>query len=240
MHKAALLRAGLLSCSLLLPAACTTQDINTALDMVQQSGVQQPASLSTGIKQALELGAERASADLSQQGGYSGNPALRINLPPEVTDIANTLRRFGLGGQVDQIEALMNQGAEQAAGEAQKVFIDAIRDMSIEDALGIVRGSENAATTYFRDKTETSLRARYQPIIAQNLEKVGFYNQYRSFLSVYDTLPIPNKVNLDLEDYVLEHSLDGLFARMAQEEALIRQDPMGRGSAVIASVFNRK
>lgn len=240
MRKAAFFRFTLLSCSLLLPAACTTQDINTALDMVQQSGMQQPASLSTGIKQALELGAERASTDLSQQGAYAGNPALRIDLPPEVKNVADTLRRFGLGGQVDQIEALMNQGAEQAAGEAQKVFIDAIRNMSIEDALGIVRGPENAATMYFRENTEASLRERYQPIIAKNLEQVGFYNQYRSFLSVYDTLPIPNKINLDLEDYVLKRSLDGLFARMAQEEALIRQDPMGRGSAVIASVFNRK
>lgn len=239
MQNVALFRVSLLTCALFLPTGCTTQDIESVLDAVAQSSSQQQVNMAEGIKQALELGSERASADLSQRGGYANNPLLRIQMPEHMQQISGTLRRYGLGGQVDRIESLMNQGAEQAAIEAKAVFFDAIRAMTIDDAVGIVRGPDNAATLYFKDRTEAALRARYQPIIERNLQQVGFYNQYRTFLGVYENLPIPNKVSLDLEQHVLDRSLQGLFTRMADEEALIRKDPLGRGSTVIASMFNR-
>ena len=197
------------------------------------------STLARAIKESLELGSVRASDLLSKAGGYSNHPLYRIELPEQVQPIAKRLRQFGLGGQLDQIETLMNRGAEQAAVEAKAVFVDAVRAMTVTDALGIVRGQETAATDYFRRQTETSLRQRYAPIIQRNLEQIGFYAQYRKTLNAYKQLPIQNKPNLDLEEHVLAQSLNALFAPVAEDEKLIRRDPLGRGSSAIAAVFGK-
>ena len=196
--------------------------------------------MANGIKQALELSSVRASDALSAPGGYANDPALRIVFPEQLQTVTNAMRQFGMGRYVDQVESLMNQGAEQAATEAKALFVGAVRNMTVTDALGIVRGDDTAATDYFRTHTESSLRERYQPIIRRNLEQVGFYDEYRLMLDVYNTLPIRNRLNLDLENYVLNRSLDGLFSRVAAEEKLIRQDPLGHGSSLIASIFQRR
>jgi len=141
---------------------------------------------------------------------------------------------------MDQVESLMNQGAEKAAVEAKAVFVDAVRNMSVTDALGIVRGNSTAATDYFRAQTEASLRQRYLPIIQQNLQQIGFYNQYQQLLGTYKMLPIANKPDLDLEQHVLNAALDGLFKQVGVEEQLIRKDPVGRGSQIIGAVFGPK
>jgi hypothetical protein len=202
-------------------------------------GTQSQAALVRAVKESLELGSVRASDLLSKKGGYANHPVYRIKLPDTVQPIASRLRQFGLGGQLDRVEALMNQGAEQAAVEAKGVFIDAVRAMTITDALGIVRGHETAATDYFRRQTEASLRQRYQPILERNLEQLGFYKQYKQILSTYNALPIQNKPNLDLEQHALTQSLNALFAQVAEEEKLIRRDPIGRGSSAIAAVFGK-
>ena len=203
------------------------------------SGAQGQSALARAVKESLELGSIRASDLLSKPGGYSNHPVYRIRLPQQVQPIASRLRDFGLGGQIDSIEALMNQGAEQAAAEAKTVFIDAIRAMTISDALGIVRGHETAATDYFRRQTEASLRQRYLPIMQRNLEQLGFYRQYKQMLNAYNALPIQNKPDLDLEQHALTQSLNALFSQVAEEEKLIRRDPLGRGSSAIAAVFGR-
>lgn len=196
-------------------------------------------ALSKGIKESLELGSTRAAELLSRAGGYGNHPLYRIKLPDSVQPIASRLRQFGLGGQLDRVEQLMNLAAEQSAKEAKGVFIDAIRAMTITDAVGIVRGHDTAATDYFRQHTDATLRRRYQPIIQQNLRQLGFYQQYEQMLGTYKQLPIPNKPNLDLEQHALEKSLSALFAQVAEEEKLIRQDPLGRGSRAIAAVFGK-
>ncbi len=197
------------------------------------------ASYSQAVKETLELSSTRAAQALSQPGGYSGNPAFKITMPEQLDTVTSTLRAFGLNRQIDEIELLMNQGAEAAAVEAKAVFIDAVRQMTISDALGIIQGSDTAATEYFESKTENILRQRYQPIIESHLSKVGFYNEYRQFLTAYNRLPIADKPELGLQQHVLRESLDGLFAQVAKEEALIRQDPVGKGSAFLGSVFGR-
>ncbi len=202
-------------------------------------GTQSQAALTRAVKESLELGSVRASDLLSKKGGYSNHPVYRIKLPDTIQPIASRLRQFGLGGQLDRIEALMNQGAEQAAAEAKTVFIDAVRAMTITDALGIVRGPETAATAYFRRQTEASLRQRYLPILERNLEQLGFYKQYKQMLSAYNALPIQNKPDLDLEQHALTQSLNALFTQVGEEEKLIRRDPIGRGSSAIAAVFGK-
>lgn len=215
-------------------------ELSSVLESAPASvGQSNDAALSRGIKESLELGSTRAADLLSKAGGYQNHPIYRIKLPESVQPIASRLRQFGLGSQIDRVELLMNQGAEQAAKEARTVFIDAVRAMTITDALSIVRGTDTAATDYFHGQTETSLRQRYLPIVQSNLRQIGFYQQYQQMLSAYKKVPLSNKPNLDLEQHVLDKSLDGLFAQVAEEEKLIRKDPLGRGSRAIAAVFGR-
>lgn len=195
--------------------------------------------LTRAIKESLELGSVRAADLLSQAGGYQNNARYRIQLPEAVQPLASRLRQFGLGAQIDQIEKLMNQGAERAAVEAKALFVDTVRTMTINDALGIVRGGDTAATQYFRGHTETELRRRYEPVIHNSLQQIGFYSQYQKLLSAYKQLPLSNKPDLDLEQHVLNRSLDALFTQVGEEEKAIRKDPVGRGSSAIAAVFGR-
>ncbi len=233
------IKALLIACVLsLMACAELTPYLDAGAEVANAAGYNNQATMVRGIKDALALGSTRAATQLSALGGYSNSSLYRIELPDELETVTSTLRRFGLGGQLDQVEALMNQGAEKAALEAKAVFVDAVRNMTVTDALGIIRGSDTAATDYFRQQTETSLRLRYLPIIQQNLEQIGFYNQYQQFLGAYQQLPISNKPNLDLEQHVLDESLRALFSQVAVEEKLIRQDPVGRGSALIGSVFS--
>ena len=217
-----------------LLAACSA-----SLDQLQQSGVltASEAPLARGIKEALEISSSRASDQLSQPGGYSQSPLYRITMPESLQTMTGTLRQFGLASQIDQVEALMNKGAEQAAAQAKDLFIEAVRNMSVDDALSIVRGDETAATRYFRNQTERTLRERYQPIIEQNLSQLGFYEQYKGLLNRYQKIPVANKPSLDLEQHALDQSLNALFTQVAAEEKLIRADPVGRGSELIGSVF---
>jgi hypothetical protein len=233
---------------LLLAAFAVTASLATSscaeMSQVLQSGAatagqSNQSALTRAIKESLELGSVRAADLLSQTGGYQNSPIYRIKLPQSVQPVAAKLRQFGLGGQVDRIETLMNQGAERAAVEAKAVFISAVRGMTVTDAMGIVRGSNTAATDYFRQRTETDLRTRYLPIIQNNLQRIGFYKQYQQLLSAYQQLPLANKPDLDLEQHVLTQSLNGLFSQVAEEEKAIRKDPLGRGSSAIAAVFGR-
>jgi len=214
-----------------------TQILETSAATAGQSN---PSGLTRAIKESLELGSTRASDLLSRAGGYQNSPLYRIRMPEAVQPIASRLRQFGLGGQVDRIEALMNQGAERAAVEAKGVFINAVRAMTVTDAMGIVRGNDTAATAYFRQHTEAELRQRYLPIIQSNLQQIGFYQQYQQLLSAYKQLPLGNKPDLDLEQHVLTQALNGLFTQVGEEEKAIRKDPLGRGSSAIAAVFGRK
>ena len=233
-------------CLLALPlslAACNAtlpQMAETGAAVAGAAGYNNQAQLIRAIKEALELSSNRAASSLSATGGYANNPLYRIELPDNVQPLASKLRQLGLGSQMDKVESLMNQGAEKAAVEAQAVFVDAVRKMSVTDALGIIRGNSTAATDYFRAQTEASLRQRYLPIIQQNLQQIGFYNQYQQLLGTYKMLPIANKPDLDLEQHVLNAALDGLFKQVAVEEQLIRKDPVGRGSQIIGAVFAQK
>lgn len=216
-------------------------ELSQVLDAsAQGQGGTSESALARGIKESLELGSTRAADLLSQTGAYRNSPIYRIKLPQQVQPLASRLRQFGLGNQLDRIELLMNQAAEQAAVEAKGVFITAVRAMTVNDAIGIVRGSDTAATEYFKRQTETTLRARYLPIVQRNLQQIGFYQQYQSMLTTYKQLPIANKPDLDLEQHVLTQSLNALFTQVGEEEKAIRKDPLGKGSSAIAAVFGRR
>lgn len=205
--------------------------IDVGNQVAKNAGYDTDSRLALGIKETLRTSTDRASSRLSQMGAFN------LGLPSSVRPVEDGLRKFGFGNYVDQLEAAMNRGAEQAVVEAAPVFKQAITGMTVNDALGIIRGSETAATDYFQRQTESALRARYQPIVEANLRKTGFYDQYRTLLATYEKLPIANKPEMDLERYVIDQSMLTLFRRIGEEEALIRKDPVARGSVLIGQVF---
>jgi len=204
--------------------------------MAKELGLGESTQAADALKQVLNLSSQRAGTALSANDGYraSGYP---LTLPGALKPVADTLRKAGMGGYLDKVDTAMNRGAEQAAAEAVPVFRQAINNMTIQDAVDIATGGETAATDYFRGQTEAQLRQRFQPIIRSNLEKTGFYSQYKSMLDVYNALPLTSKPSLDIEADLMNQSLNALFGRMAAEEKLIRQAPMARGSALINAVL---
>lgn len=206
---------------------------------VSQAVGYNPAQLTDSVKQVLELSSTRAADNLGRTGGYSDSQQYRIQLPKPIQEITGPLRTFGLGGYIDSVERLMNVGAEKAAGEAKALFLTAVKNMSVNDAIGIVRGGDNAATQYFRSQTEADLRAKYVPIMQSQLKQLGFYGDYKQLLNAYKLVPLLNKPNLDLEEHAIALGMDALFEQVALEEAKIRANPVEQGTALISAVFGK-
>ncbi len=220
-----------LAVSLLLAGCASLQDV------MNSSAPLDEATVARGLKEALSVGTQRTANQVGALDGYLKNAALKIVLPPQVQDVAGTLRSVGMGQKVDELEVAMNRAAEQAAGESVSVFGDAIRGMTIADAWGILRGGDTAATDYFREKTSTALTGRYRPIIENRLQGVGGYSDYESLVAKLQSLPFVNPPDLDLVGYVTDHALDGLFKVLATEEQKIRDDPVARTTALLQRVF---
>ncbi|NVK21687.1 MAG: DUF4197 domain-containing protein [Kangiellaceae bacterium] len=224
--------------TLALLVSCKTTDVQRVLDGI--AGVNQPLSEQTviaGLKQALQVGTENTVFKTNRDGGFSSNPLIKILIPEKMDKLASTLRTIGLGSKVDKFELQMNRAAESAAGEAKQVFYSAISGMTLQDAWGILRGGDNAATNYFKRVTESSLRQKFQPIITTNMQKVGFYNDYQKLLDTYNALPLTKKEDYSIETYVMNEALDGLFTLVAEEEAKIRKDPVARTTELLRKVF---
>lgn len=204
--------------------------------MAKELGIGESSQASDALKQVLKLSSQRAGTTLSATDGYRSN-GYPLTLPAALKPVSDTLRKVGMGSYMDKVDSAMNRGAEQAAAEAIPVFQQAISNMTIQDAVDVATGGETAATDYFRGQTEAQLRTRFQPIIRSNLEKTGFYSQYKTMLDTYNALPLTSKPNLDIESEVMNQSLNALFGRMAAEEKLIRQAPLARGSAMINAVL---
>ncbi|TQV88101.1 DUF4197 domain-containing protein [Aliikangiella coralliicola] len=217
---------------------CKNVDLQQVADTLQQ--YQTPLDEKTvvaGLKQALEVGTNNSVSKTSQIGGFSNNPLIRIAVPKELDKTASTLRKFGLGRYVDKFELQMNRSAESASKEAKQVFLESIAQMTLTDAWNILRGPNDAATQYFRRTTEARLSTKFKPIISSSMNKVGFYQDYKSLLNAYDALPLTTKPDLNIENYILQSSLDGLFKLVAQEEGKIRQDPAARVTELLQRVF---
>jgi hypothetical protein len=196
------------------------------------------STVTAGLKEALAVGTGRTVSRTSAVDGYLGDALLRIALPAAITDHGETLRRFGLGARVDELEIAMNRAAELAAGEATALFVETIEGMTLSDAWGILRGHETAATDYFRDRTAAALTTRYRPIILSSLHQVGGYAEYENLVARLEALPLIDPPDLDLVGYVTDHALAGLFTVLAQEETKIRTDPLARTTALLQRVFS--
>ncbi len=231
---------GLVACTSLFLAGCAglqNSDLDTILG---GSAPLNEETVARGLKEALSVGTQRTATQVGAVDGYLKNEVLKIVLPPQVQDLAGTLRSVGLGGKVDELEVAMNRAAEQAAGESVSVFGDAIRGMTIADAWGILRGGDTAATDYFRARTSAVLTARYRPIIETRLQGVGGYGDYEVLVAKLQSLPLVDPPDLDLVGYVTDHALDGLFKVLAMEEKKIRDDPLARTTVLLRRVFGEQ
>ncbi|MCB0842518.1 MAG: DUF4197 domain-containing protein [Bacteroidetes bacterium] len=193
----------------------------------------------SGLKEALANGAANAVTTLSQTGGYSNDPLVKIPFPKEAEFAATKLRDIGLGQLVDDFVGLLNEGAENGAKMALPIFKDAITSMTFADAKNILLGPENAATIYFQDKTQTKLQAAFSPHIKTSLDKVNATKIWTDITTTYNKIPFTqNKVDTDIVNYATGKALDGLFLKLANEEKLIRQDPIARTSDLLKKVFS--
>jgi hypothetical protein len=193
----------------------------------------------SGIKEALAMGTETAVKNLSQANGYFGNQAVKILMPPSIQKVADMARTAGFQKQVDEFVLSMNQAAEAAAPLAARYFSDAIRDMSLDDARGILSGGNTAATDFFRSKTHDKLYAAFKPTVSQKVGEVGATRAYKDMVGRYESVPMMGKQSLDLDDYVTNKSLDGLFLMVGEEEKKIRTNPAARTTDLLKSVFGK-
>jgi len=192
-----------------------------------------------GLKEALEIGTKNAVGNVSQTDGYYGNPIIRILLPESVQKVEGLLRTVGYGSQLDAFELSMNRAAEKAAPEAKEMFWETIRGMSFDDARKILKGKENEATLYFREKTWDRLSETFKPIVHETMGTVGVTRQYQELESKVNSLPFGGKLGLDLDKYVSDGALEGLFSMLAEEEKKIRQNPTARVTDLLKEVFGK-
>ena len=193
-----------------------------------------------GLKEALSIGTGNAVLDVSRAGGYFKNQAVKILLPPEIQKTTSALRQFGFGGVVDDFERSMNSAAEQAAPQAKAIFLDAITNMSFADARRILNGPDTAATDYLRKTTSQRLTGLFRPIVTDAMNKVGVTRIYKQMVAPLKKIPFASPVApVDLDVYVTDKALHGLFVMVAAEEKKIRRDPAARVTELLKDVFGK-
>ena len=193
--------------------------------------------ISSGLKEALQVGASNAAKKLSIADGFFGNAALKILMPPEAQKIEKTLRNVGMGSQVDDAILSMNRAAENASQSATPIFVNAIKGMTITDAVGILKGTDTAATNYLRGKTTSQLTDAFRPVIQTSLDNVNATSYWSTLMSAYNAIPFVSKINPDLVGYVTDKALAGMFLTVAQEEKNIRKDPVAQTTDILKKVF---
>lgn len=232
---------------LLMTSPCWAGLFDDLVREVVPSPAQQDAldngTIVKGLKEALAAGTERAITTVARTDGYFGNQLIKILLPDKVQQAAEILSEFGYRQQVDEFVLSMNRAAEKAAPKAASFFGDAIRQMTVEDARGILGGGDTAATSFFEKKTRSQLFAAFKPAVARSMEQVGTARAYQEMIGRYESFPLATLVgapSLDLDTYVTDKALDGLFKQVGEEEKKIRTNPASRTTDLLRKVFGGK
>ncbi len=193
-----------------------------------------------GLKQALEKGAKKAVEELNQKNGYFKDELVKIPFPPKAKKMEDKLRSNGFNSLVDKLIKKINRAAEDASEKAQPIFIDAIKNMSVQDAASILKGSDSAATHYFRENTYQQLFKAFKPDIQKSLEKVGAQGLWKKVSKTYNSISLmSDPIETDLAAYTTRKALDGLFLKIKKEEKKIRKDPVARTTEVLKDVFGK-
>jgi hypothetical protein len=243
--KRSLLLGVILICSTLyslgqqLPKPDSTLKIGNKLGRLlnqAKSGSLTNEQVVAGLKEALSVGTERGTKTVSSLNGFFSNAAIKILMPPEAQKVEKTLRSVGLGKQVDDAILSMNRAAEDAAKSATPIFVNAVKQMTFQDAMGILKGADNAATSYLQSKTTPQLTEAFRPVIEESLKKVDATKYWNTVFTNYNKFS-KEKINTDLSAYVTEKALAGIFVQLAEEEKKIRKDPAARTTDILKQVF---
>jgi len=235
-----------LACSIVLLSVSTAtaqfDKLKKTVDKKIESVKPSSAGLSeeevgAGLKEALNKGIEKGVDQLSKPDGFFKDLAIKIPLPEEANKVETKLRSIGQGKKVDETIESINRAAEDATTASKDIFVEAIKGMSITDAMSILRGDENAATKFLDKSTRADLISKFEPIVKISLDKVGATKNWNTIFSTYNKLPFVEKVNPDLVEYATGKAIDGLFIQIAKEELKIRQDPAARVTDLLKKVF---
>ena len=211
--------------------------------LLQQQSSLDNSTIIKGLKEALATGTERAVTEVAKPDGYFGNQLIKILLPNKIQKAADILGNIGYQQQVDEFVLSMNRAAEKAAPRAAILFGDAIRQMTVEDAKEILRGRDTAATRFFEKKTRSKLFEIFKPTVAKSMDQVGTARAYKEMIGKFETIPFASLAgtpSLDLNTYVTNKALDGLFIMVGEEEKKIRKNPAARTTDLLRKVFGSK
>jgi len=196
--------------------------------------------IANGLKQALTIGAQKSADRLSAVDGFFKDAAVKILMPPEAQKVEKTLRGMGMGQMVDNAILSMNRAAEDASKSAAPIFINAIKSMSIGDAVGILRGPDTAATSYLKKSTTPQLTVSFKPVIEASLKKTDATKYWKDIFETYNKVPFVKKVNPDLTSYATQKAIEGIFYYVAVEEKNIRKNPAAQATDLLKQVFGGK
>jgi hypothetical protein len=195
------------------------------------------ADAASGLKDALSQGAAAAVSKLGVTDGFLGNAKVKIPLPDALKRVESGLRLLGMQKQADELVTAMNRAAEQAVPEAKALLVGAVKNMSVQDAKGILTGGDTAATEYFRKTTSAQLTQKFLPIVTKATAKVGLAEKYNNLAGKGAQLGLVDAKQAKIEDYVTQKALDGLFLMIAEQEKAIRKDPVGTATGMAQKVF---
>ncbi|HVC65594.1 MAG TPA: DUF4197 domain-containing protein [Candidatus Dormibacteraeota bacterium] len=197
------------------------------------------AKIGAGLKEALQVATEKTVSLTGKTDGYFANQAIKILMPEKLRSFETGLRAVGYGGQIDELVLGMNRAAERAAPQARQIFFDAIGDMSFDDARKLLNGGDTAATEYFRGKTTPRLTTAFRPVVEQSMSQVGVSRQYKDLVGRFDSIPFAKSQAFDLDGYVVDRGLGGLFTVLGEQEKQIRTNPTARATDLLKEVFKR-
>ena len=227
---------------LLFIGSCAGMDLGKTVDMamsvLESSEGLSDSDIVKGLKEALQIGTGNAVTYVSKTNGYFNKSNIKIPLPESVQKVEKVIRVAGYGKQVDEFELSMNRAAEKAAPEAKSIFWDAVKQIKFADARKILNGRDNEATLYFKDKTSGRLGSIFKPIVNKSMSTVGVTQSYQKLENTVHSIPFAKEiVSFDLNQYVTDKALDGLFFMLAEEERKIREDPAARVTEILRKVF---
>jgi hypothetical protein len=230
------------------PAAVQADWLKTGTDLLGAVGSapQAPAAsltnqdLSSGLKDALRVGTETVVGQLGRLDGFNSDPAIHIPLPESLRQVKSALAAVGMSALLDDLELKLNRAAEEATPAAKQLFFNAIEGMTLEDVKGIYNGPQDSATRYFQGKMSAPLATQMQPIVARTLDQVGAVQTYDAAMGQYATLPFVPNVKADLNRYVVDRGMAGIFHYLAIEEAAIRENPAKRTTEILQKVFGTR
>ena len=228
------------SCIVIIAALMLLPGCAELLSGLEQLDTTPSSSPSDGLREALRVGIDRAVGSVGRPDGYLGNPDIKIPMPEKLQKVEKSLRFLGADQIVDEFSISMNRAAEAAAPVAKQVFLDAVRQMTFEDAMTILRGNSHEATDYFRGTAGPELERLFRPIVEDKLESVGATRSFNNLMRKVDDVPLLSRPVFDLNAYVTDEALDGLFLMLAREEERIRTDPLARTTELLRKWFGRR